>query len=86
VPRHVRLFSDLYARSLYSGPAGESYESRHALSEEIRGGHFEGLLGWLRENVHQLGHRFSAEETVRRATGKGLDTAAFSATSNADPS
>jgi carboxypeptidase Taq len=63
--------------SLYSAQLAESYERKHALFEEVRSGHFEGLLGWLRENVHQLGHRFSAEDTIRRATGKGLDTAAF---------
>src|SRR5258706_1760999 len=63
--------------SLYSAQLAEAYERKCALSEEIRGGHFEGLLGWLRENVHQLGNRFTAEETIRRATGKGLHTAAF---------
>jgi carboxypeptidase Taq len=63
--------------SLYSAQLAESYQRQHAFSEEIRGGHFEGLLGWLRENIHQLGHRFSAEETIRRATGKGLDSEAF---------
>ena len=63
--------------SLYSAQLAECYERQHPLFEEIRGGHFEGLRAWLRENVHHLGNRFSAEETVRRATGNGLDTAAF---------
>jgi carboxypeptidase Taq len=63
--------------SLYSAQLAECYERQHPLFEEVRGGHFAGLRVWLRENVHQLGNRFSAEETIRRTTGKGLDTAAF---------
>lgn len=30
------------------------------------------LLNWLRENVHRHGRKFSAEELVRRATGKPI--------------
>jgi carboxypeptidase Taq len=30
------------------------------------------LLGWLRENVHRHGRKFSAEQVVRRATGAAI--------------
>ena len=63
--------------SLYAAQLAESYERQHDLAGEIRAGHFDGLLAWLRANVHQLGNRFSAEEIIMRATGKGLDAAAF---------
>ncbi len=63
--------------SLYSAQFAETYESAHPMWEEVGRGQFSGLLSWLRANVHQIGQRFPAEEIVARATGKGLDTAAF---------
>jgi carboxypeptidase Taq len=35
-------------------------------------GEFAPLLGWLRENVHQHGRRFSTFELLKRATGEEL--------------
>ena len=43
------------------------------MEDEIRRGEFGGLLAWL----HRVGQRFSAEEIMDKATGKGLDTGAF---------
>jgi carboxypeptidase Taq len=63
--------------SLYAAQFAEAYERDHLLEEEIRRGEFTGLLAWLRRNVHQVGHRHSAEKIVTRVTGKGLDAAAF---------
>ena len=42
------------------------------LDQEIRRGHFDSLMHWLRKNVHQAGRRYRASELVRRATGKDL--------------
>ena len=36
-----------------------------------------GLLDWLTKNVFRLGSRMPAEQIIARATGGGLDTAAF---------
>jgi carboxypeptidase Taq len=63
--------------SLYAAQLAEAYGRDRPLSDEIRRGEFTGLLGWLRQHVHQPGHRHSAEKIVTRATGKGLDAAAF---------
>ena len=63
--------------SLYSAQFAETYERDRPLWEEVGRGQFSGLLSWLRTNVHEQGQRYSAEELVARATGKGLDTAAF---------
>jgi carboxypeptidase Taq len=63
--------------SLYAAQLAETYASEHPLQDEIRSGEFGGLLAWLRTNIHLVGQRFSAEEIVANATGKGLDTAAF---------
>jgi len=45
---------------------------RPALEEDFARGDFTWLLGWLRENVHVHGRRFSALELVRRITGEAL--------------
>jgi len=48
-----------------------------ALEESIAEGEFAPLRDWLREHVHGLGSRYSAEEMLRRATGRPLDAAVF---------
>jgi carboxypeptidase Taq len=45
---------------------------RPQLEEEFARGEFGGLLGWLRENIHAQGRRYSALELVRRVTGAEL--------------
>lgn len=45
---------------------------RPGLEEDFARGDFAWLLGWLRENVHAQGRRFSALELVRRVTGEEL--------------
>ena len=39
---------------------------------EFARGDFAGLLGWLRENIHAQGRRYSATELVQRVTGEPL--------------
>jgi carboxypeptidase Taq len=63
--------------SLYGAQLIETYAREHALEDELGRGEFAPLLGWLRTHVHALGYRYSAEETVERATGTGLDASAF---------
>lgn len=45
------------------------------LGDRIRGGDFAPLLGWLRENVHAHGRRYSAPELCERVTGAPLSHA-----------
>ena len=63
--------------SLYAAQLAETYAREHPLEDEIRRGEFGGLLAWLRTNIHRIGQRLSAEEIIEKATGNGLDTAAF---------
>jgi carboxypeptidase Taq len=63
--------------SLYAAQLTETYAKTNRLDDEIRAARFSGLLKWLGVNVYKLGNRYSAEEIVTRATGRGLDTAAF---------
>jgi len=37
-------------------------------------GNFKPLLGWLRENIHVHGRRYSARELVKRVTGADLSS------------
>ena len=36
-------------------------------------GHFETILGWLRENIHQHGSRYDSMDLVQRVTGERLN-------------
>lgn len=61
--------------------AGQLYESlrseRPQLDEEIAAGRFDGLFGWLRENVHALAASVSTPELILDATDKPLSAAAW---------
>lgn len=47
------------------------------LNEEIAKGNTSSLLNWLRENIHQHGRRYDAEELCKRVTGKTLSLKPF---------
>ncbi len=59
----------IYAAQLFKA----ARESSPAIVEGISGGDFAPLMGWLKTNVHEHGCRYSSEELVQKATGKGLD-------------
>lgn len=44
-----------------------------SLDDDMAGGRFEGLLGWLRTNIHQYGRKLEALEILQRVTGKSLE-------------
>ncbi|QRV13437.1 carboxypeptidase M32 [Haloterrigena salifodinae] len=47
------------------------------LDDDIREGDFEALNGWLRENVHRHGKRYTTPELIERATGQELTADPF---------
>ncbi|HEX2979069.1 MAG TPA: carboxypeptidase M32 [Anaerolineaceae bacterium] len=47
------------------------------LSEQIRAGKFDQLLGWLREKIHRHGAKFEPMELVQRITGTTIDPAPY---------
>lgn len=47
------------------------------LGEVVRTGRLVDIKDWLSAKVHQVGHRWEAEEIVRRATGQGLSVEPF---------
>lgn len=42
------------------------------LDDQIRAGNFDALLGWLRENLHQFGHKYDPQDIVQRITGSKI--------------
>jgi carboxypeptidase Taq len=42
------------------------------LDQQMAQGEFSALLAWLRENIHEAGRRFPADELCRNLTGKPL--------------
>jgi carboxypeptidase Taq len=63
--------------SLYAAQLAETYAKSHSPADEIGRGDFGALLNWLRQNVHRLGNRFSADDIVAQTTGSGLESGAF---------
>ncbi len=42
------------------------------LSEQIRQGKFDALLGWLRQNIHQYWRKYEPQELVQKVTGSKI--------------
>jgi len=47
------------------------------LTDQIRAGKFDALLGWLREKVHRHGRKFEPQELVQKVTGSKIDPAPY---------
>lgn len=48
-----------------------------SLNTQIEKGNTTELLNWLRENIHQYGHSYEAEELCEKITGRKLELASF---------
>ncbi len=64
-----------YAAQFYARAKNEM----PGLSQHLSSGKFDGLLAWLRKNVHQYGRRFTSEELCKQITGEGLNVDYFMA-------
>ncbi|HUL59648.1 MAG TPA: carboxypeptidase M32, partial [Anaeromyxobacteraceae bacterium] len=60
---------NVYAATLFAS----ARRDLPGLDDRIAAGDLRPLLGWLREKVHRVGRAATAEEIVRRASGRGLD-------------
>lgn len=60
---------NLYAAMFYT----KAKEDLGDLEAQFAAGDFASLLGWLRENIHTNGRRYSAPRLVREVTGRDLD-------------
>ncbi|MFK7759424.1 MAG: carboxypeptidase M32 [Phycisphaerales bacterium] len=69
----VGYFPTYTLGNLYAAQMWETInEQIPDLDSQIAQGEFSALLTWTREHIHQHGRRYSASETIERATGKPL--------------
>ncbi len=47
------------------------------LDRQIGEARFDGLLAWLRENIHRHGRRYEPQELVKRVTGSAIDAGPY---------
>ncbi len=52
----------------------KALEQHPTIPEEISEGKFDTLLGWLRENIHQHGRKYTSDELTRRVTGESIQS------------
>ncbi len=56
----------------------EAAKAAHpGLEDEFAQGKFDTTLGWMRENIHVHGAKFTANELLMRATGREIDAAPY---------
>lgn len=69
----VGYFATYSLGNMYAAQFFEQAEADlGGLEAQFRRGEFHSLLGWLRENIHRHGQRYTPAELVRRVTGKPL--------------
>jgi carboxypeptidase Taq len=63
---------------LYSSQIYEAMiKNNPRIESEISKGNLGKVAEWLKENIHKHGSKYTAEEIVKKATGKGLSCDAF---------
>ncbi len=63
--------------NLYAAQLAESYVAQADLDAQLASGNLRPLRDWLATNVYQWGCRLTAEEIIRKATGRGLEADAY---------
>jgi carboxypeptidase Taq len=64
---------NLYGAEFYSFFAQEVPDA----DARIRAGDFSGLSAWLKERIHRFGAAYTADELVKKLSGKSLDPSFF---------
>jgi len=63
------FLGNLYGAQIYR----DALKKNPSLPEEYENGNFSNLLTYLRENVHQYGKIYPANELIKRITGEDLN-------------
>jgi carboxypeptidase Taq len=64
--------------NLYAAQLMEAFRAAHPdWDRDLARGDMRALLAWLRENIHEHGYLYDAEESIERATGRSLDVEPF---------
>jgi carboxypeptidase Taq len=74
----IGYFSTYSLGNLISAQLWEKINSEITdLSDQIRNGKFDALLGWLRANIHVHGSKYEPQELVQKVTGSKIDPAPY---------
>src|SRR5690606_26867570 len=52
----------------------QALKAHPSIPDEIASGRFDTLRGWLRENIHQHGRKYTSDELTRRVTGESIQS------------
>lgn len=52
----------------------QALKAHPTIPDEIASGQFDTLRGWLRENIHQHGRKFTGSELTQRVTGEAIQS------------
>ncbi len=70
---HFGYFPSYAIGAVIAGQINEALRAAlPALDEQLAVGRFDGVLGWLRDNVYVLGARLPVQELMKEATGRPL--------------
>ena len=67
------FLGNLYAAQIYN----TALQKLPSLSEDYKKGKFSTLLSYLKENIHQYGSIYRANELINRVTGEDLNSDYF---------
>jgi carboxypeptidase Taq len=75
---HFGYFPSYALGAVIAAQLHEAMRAAHpSLGEEIAAGQFNGVMEWLRDNVHGVGARLPVQELIKQATGKPLTAAPY---------
>lgn len=63
----------IYAAQLYDA----IQKDQPSLFNDLNAGNLQPILLWLREQVHQYGRLFTADDIIKKATGQGLNSQVY---------
>lgn len=67
------LIGSIYASQIYDAMKRDV----SGMENDIERGDFSKMREWLRKNIHSQGRKYTADETIEKSCGKGLDSDAF---------
>jgi carboxypeptidase Taq len=74
----IGYFSTYALGTLLAAQLYESALKDHPeIPDDIKSGKFSTLLGWMNQNIHAHGRKYTPDELVQRATGQSLSHEAF---------
>ncbi len=74
----IGYFSTYALGNLISAQLWEKIHSDiPSLDDQIRKGNFEGLLAWLRANVHKHGRKYKPQDLVQKVTGSRITSGPY---------